>query len=123
MTYNEHIAQVNRFLYESLELLRRRSDMLAAEAVWGAVIQAMAAVSHALGERGHPRRLAFILGLEGRYNAAPRLTSGFRAAQRKLHNHFYTGRLRGQDLEEAIGQGRTLISQLLDIAEQERRRV
>ena len=96
--------------------------MLAAEAIWGAAIQAMSSVSHAQSQDGHrhPQRGGFILNLSRQYDLSPSLESGFRIAKDRLHNHFYTGLLNSQQLGEYLEDGVVLVRQLLDIARQNR---
>ena len=92
--------------------------MLAAEAVWGAAIQGMAAVSHAQGPTSgrHPQQERFIINLSHQYNLTPALGVGFRIARDRLHNHFYTGLLNAERLAEHLENGRIFVRQLLDIA-------
>ena len=96
--------------------------MLAAEAIWGAAIQAMAAVSHAQSQDGHrhPQRSGFIRNLSRQYDLSPSLESGFGTAQNRLHNHFYTGLLTSQQFAESMEHGIAFVQQMLDIAQQNR---
>ena len=122
MTYDEHLAQANRFIDDSLTLRQQGSGMLAAEAIWGAAIQAMAAVSHAQSQDGHrhPQRGGFIRNLSRQYDLSPSLESGFGAVQNRLHNHFYTGRMNPQQLDEDMEHGIVFVQQMLNIARQNR---
>lgn len=96
--------------------------MLAAEAVWGAAIQAMAAVSHSQrqDDRRHPQQGRFIINLSHQYDLALGLATGFRTVRDRLHNHFYTGLLNPQQLAEYTESGIVFVRQLLSIARQNR---
>ena len=122
MTYDEHVAQASRFIDDSFTLRQQDSGMLAAEAIWGAAIQAMAAVTHAQSQDGHrhPQRGGFIRNLSRQYDLSPSLESGFGAVQNRLHNHFYTGLLTPQQFSESMEHGIAFVRQMLDIARQNR---
>ncbi len=122
MTYDEHVAQANRFIADSHTLRQQGSGMLAAEAIWGAAIQAMAAVSHTRtrDDRRHPQQLDFILLLTRQYILSPSLEAGFGTVRDRLHNHFYTGRLNLQQLAENSERGIAFVQQMLNIARQNR---
>ena len=94
--------------------------MLAAEAIWGAAIQAMAAVSHAQSQDGHrhPQRARFIHSLSGQYKLSPTLESGFGTVKDRLHNHFYTGLLNSHQLAEYLEDGIAFVQQMMSIARQ-----
>lgn len=122
MTYEEHLTQANKFISDSFALHEQGSGMLAAEAVWGAAIQAMGAVSHARrrDDRRHPQQLDFILRLSRQHNLSPSLEEGFETVKDRLHNHFYTGLLNPQQLAEYMEKGISFVQQLLNIARQNR---
>ena len=119
VTYDEHIAQVNSFISDSFTLRQRGSGMLAAESVWGAAIQAMAVIDHALtpGSRRHPQQERFIIGLSQQDSLTLELIRGFRVVKSRLHNHFYTGRLDAWQFDEYMEKGNIFVRQLLGIAE------
>ena len=119
VTYDEHIAQVNSFISDSFMLRRQGSGMLAAESVWGAAIQAMAVIDHALtpGSRRHPQHESFIINLSQHDSLTLELIRGFRVVKSRLHNHFYTGRLNAWQFDEYMENGNVFVRQLLDIAE------
>ena len=79
VTYDEHIVQVNSFISDSFTLRQQGSGMLAAESVWGAAIQAMAVIDHALipGSRRHPQQERFIIGLSQQDSLTLELIRGF----------------------------------------------
>ena len=119
VTYDEHIAQVNRFISDSFTLRQQGSGMLAAESVWGAAIQAMAAIDHALtpGSQRHPQHENFIINLPQHDSLTLELRRRFRVVKNRLHNHFYTGRLTAGQFDESMESGNVLVRQLLGIAE------
>lgn len=119
VTYDEHIAQVNSFISDSFTLRQQGSGMLAAESVWGAAIQAMSAIDHALtpGSRRHPQQERFIIGLSQHDSLTLELIRGFRVVKNRLHNHFYTGRLNAWQFDEYMENGNVFVRQLLEIAE------
>ena len=119
MIYDEHIARASRFIGDSSMLQQTGSDMLAAESVWGAAIQAMAAVEHTRSRdsRRHPQEKRFIINLSQRNNLTPELGYGFDIVRDRLHNHFYTGRLNTNEFEEYMETGKVFVRQLLHIAE------
>ena len=119
MIYEEHLIEASRFISDSFALRQRGSGMLAAEAVWGAAIQAMAAVEHARnpGSRRHPQQERFIINLLRQHNLPPNLRQGFIIVRDRLHNHFYTGRLDALQFSEYMDRGNVFVRQLLEIAE------
>ena len=118
MTVDEHVDQAHSFISDSLALQQQGSGMLAAEAVWGAAVQAIAAVSHTLGTdvRRHPRQSNAIEQLFERHNLAAAFEIDFTNARNRLHNHFYTGQLSDEEFEGAIEDGRSLVHWLLSLA-------
>ena len=119
MTYEEHLIETGRFISDSFMLRQRGSGMLAAEAVWGAAIQAMAAVEHARNpsSRRHPQQERFIINLLRQHNLPPNLRQGFIIIRDRLHNHFYTGQLDTLQFSEYMDRGNVFVRQLLEIAE------
>lgn len=118
MTVDEHITQTNNFISGSLALQQQGYGMLAAEAVWGAVVQAVVVVSHTLGtdDQRHPPHSRVIFALFEQHNLPAAFRGEFEDARDKLHNHFYTGRLSDAALWEAIEQGRSFVRQLLAVS-------
>ena len=118
MTVDEHIIQANSFISDSLALQQQGSGMLAAEAVWGAIWQAVAATSHTLGtdEQRHPRHSRAVFALFAQHNLTATFEVGFRDAKDRLHNHFYTGQLNPAQFEIFIGEGRGFVRQLLAVS-------
>lgn len=119
MTYEEHLIETGRFISDSFMLRQRGSGMLAAESVWGAAIQAMAAVEHARNpaSRRHPQQERFIINLLRQHSLPPSLWQGFIIVRDRLHNHFYTGQLDTLQFSEYMDRGNVLVRQLLEIAE------
>ena len=118
MTIGEHIAQANSFVNDSLALQQQGSGMLAAEAVWGAVLQAVGALSHTLGtdDQRHPLRSRAIFALFEQHNLLVAFRGEFEDARDELHNHFYTGQLSAAALAESIEAGRGFVRRLLALA-------
>ena len=118
MTIDEHIIQANSFISDSLALQQQGSGMLAAEAVWGAVVQAVAVVSHTLGTdvRRHPLQSNAIEQLFARHNLAAAFANDFINAKDRLHNHFYTGQLNAAEFAVFIDEGRSLVRRLLAVS-------
>lgn len=118
MTVDEHITQANSFISDSLALQQQGSGMLAAEAVWGAIWQAVAAISHTLGtdEQRHPRHSRAVFALFAQHNLTATFELGFRDAKDRLHNHFYTGQLSATALAGSIEDGRNFVRQLLAVS-------
>ena len=125
MTADEHAATAEMLLAESANLARQpRTALAAGELVWGATIHALNAIAHR--ERGNPRHLRQRRDLENLIRqVAPDAAAqaiwmnGLRTAQRRLHNHFYTGRLEDADLAAAIATGIGRVRRLLRFAERE----
>ena len=123
MTADEHAATAEMLLAESANLARQpRTALAAGELVWGATIHALNAIAHR--ERGNPRHLRQRRDLENLIRqvapdpaAQTVWMNGLRAAQRRLHNHFYTGQLSDTDLMEWITAGIGLVRRLLRFAE------
>lgn len=123
MTADEHAATAAMLLAESANLARQpRTALAAGELVWGATIHALNAIAHR--ERRNPRHLRQRRDLENLITqVAPDAATqtvwmnGLRAAQRRLHNHFYTGQLADADLASWINSGIGLVRRLLRFAE------
>ena len=67
----------------------------AAEAVWGAANQAVAAVRHTRGHRHGNAwdKERFVIDLGAAGAGQPGFASGFAIVKGELHNHFYTNQL------------------------------
>lgn len=123
MTADEHADTAAMLLAESANLARQpRTALAAGELVWGATIHALNAIAHR--ERGTPRHLRQRRDLENLIRqVAPdagtqsEWMEGLRAAQLRLHNHFYTGQLADADLTSWIARGIDVVSHLLQFAE------
>ena len=123
MTADEHASTAEMLLAESANLARQpRTALAAGELVWGATIQALNAIAHL--ERGTPRHLRQGRDLENliRQIAPDAATQtawidDLRTAQRRLHNHFYTGQLSDADLAATIVVGIRFVRRLLRFAE------
>ena len=123
MTAEEHADTAEMLLAESANLARQpRTALAAGELVWGATIHALNAIAHR--ERGTPRHQRQRRDLENLIRqVAPdagtqsEWQDGLDTAQRRLHNHFYTGQLADADLTSAIAFGIGVVRQLLRFAE------
>ena len=122
MNYAEHIEAAESFLLGQEEAMAAGRGMLAAEAVWGATAQVINAVNHARGRRAHANntgdRRRAIQYLGNKYDD-DELAEGFRAALRRLHNHFYQGHLSNSELAESLESGRRFIAVMIELAERE----
>ena len=126
MSEDEHTATVEMLVDTSESLAGDpRTSLAAGELIWGAVIHASAIIAHRADRRPrHPRhirdveRLLFemVTDPEGRAT----LTNGLNVTQKRLHNHFYTGRLSAMELNRNIRTGLDFINRLLQIAERQR---
>ena len=123
MTAEEHADTAAMLLAESANLARQpRTALAAGELVWGATIHALNAIAHR--EHGNPRHWRQRRDLENLITqVAPDAATqtvwmnGLRAAQLRLHNHFYTGQLADADLAAWITGGIGVVRQLLQFAE------
>lgn len=123
MTADEHADTAAMLLAESANLAQQpRTALAAGELVWGATIHALNAIAHL--ERGNPRHLRQGRDLENLIvqvaldaDTQSAWQEGLREAQRRLHNHFYTGQLTDADLAERIDAGIDFVGHLLQFAE------
>ena len=123
MTAGEHADTAAMLLAESANLARQpRTALAAGELVWGATIHALNAIAHR--ERGNPRHQRQRRDLENLIRqVAPdagtqsEWQDGLDTAQRRLHNHFYTGQLPDTELVGLINVGIGVVRQLLQFAE------
>ena len=123
MNYEEHVSVARIFVEISVNLKIEAAGMLACEALWGAAVHAIDAVSHSQSAEHAVRnrvRDQIVGRLDEKYNLGTFLTNGFTTAKDKLHNHFYTGRLGELDVSENLIIGRAFVNRLLELAEQER---
>lgn len=120
MTYQEHILAAETFLQGEKLLSELGMTMLAAEAVWGAVIQVLDAVNHQLGSRhtnnNHERQL-IIAYMESKYGF-DHLIDDFKNTIR-LHNHFYTGRLSDMDAYLSAKAGVHFVNLMIELSKRE----
>ncbi len=123
MTGEAHYATAETLLNVSGEMRSEpQTTLIAAELVWGATVHACAAIAHRAGRRpSHPlqwrqmeRLLAFAVADPTTLSA---LEDGMHVAQQRLHNHFYTGRLGGDELARYLQIGVEHVRSLLQIAQ------
>ena len=124
MNYEDHVAAARTFLNAAEILSESGMGMAAAEMVWGAANQAIHAANHSMGitrhaSRNRDRRL--VVERIGRaHGVEEELADGFRAAANRLHNHFYTGRLSAEELEENMKAGVSFARLMLELADSPR---
>lgn len=120
MTYQEHILAAETFLQGEKLLSELGMTMLAAEAVWGAVIQVLDAVNHQLGSRhtnNNHERQQIIAYMESKYGF-DNLIDDFKNTIR-LHNHFYTGRLSDMDAYLSAKAGVHFVNLMIELSQRE----
>ena len=121
MTYQEHILAAETFLQGEKLLSELGMTMLAAEAVWGAVIQVLDAVNHQIGSRhtsNNQERQLIIAYLESKYGF-DNLIDDFKNVINRLHNHFYTGRLSDMDAYLSAKAGVHFVNLMIELAKRE----
>ena len=93
--------------------------MAAAEMVWGAANQAIHAANRRMGTMRHANRdRRLVVERIGRaHGVEEELADGFSAAANRLHNHFYTGRLSADELEENMKAGISFARLMLELAD------
>ena len=126
MTEEEHVSVVEMLLDTAAILRRTPSTALASgELVWGAVIHSCAVLSHrhrAGGRPRHPRqgkdleKLLTEITDDDAIRAS--LFDGLDITQKRLHNHFYTGQLSDERLQQYLTIGVDFVRQLLRIVAQ-----
>lgn len=123
MTTDEHASTATMLLAESTALARQpRTALAAGELIWGATVHALNAIAHLVsGNSRHWRQgrdLEKLLTQVVNDDATlSDLLDGLHLAQRRLHNHFYTGQLTDANLAEMIDAGMTFVRRLLHFAE------
>ena len=124
MTEEEHVSVVEMLLETATTLSRTPSTALASgELVWGAVIHSCAVLSHRhwAGRRPrHPRQgkdlERLLTEITGDETVRASLIDGLDIAQKRPHNHFYTGQLSDERLQQYLAIGVDFSRQLLQIA-------
>ena len=121
MNYENHVAAARMFLSAAEILSELGMGMAAAEMVWGAANQAIDAVNHRMGVPRHAsnnRDRRRVLQRIGRaHGVESELVGGFRTVTSRLHNHFYSGNLSGDELEESMEAGVLFATRMLELAE------
>ena len=122
MNYEDHVAAARTFLNAAEILSGLGMGMAAAEMVWGAPVQAIDAVNHRMAatsrhvSRNRNRRRV-VERMERAHGVGEDLARGFTAATDGLHNHFYTGRLSAEELEENMEAGVSFARRMLELAD------
>ena len=122
MNYEDHVAAARMFLSAAEILSESGMGMAAAEMVWGAAVQAIDAANHSMAattrHAGSNRdRLRIVQGIGRAHGVDEELARGFEAAANGLHNHFYTGRLPADELEENMRLGVSFARLMLELAD------
>ena len=120
MNYEGHVAAARTFLTAAEILSEMDMGMAAAEMVWGASVHAIDAASHRMAitrHAGRSRDRRRVVQRVGRaHGVDEELAIGFGAAG-KLHNHFYTGRLSANELEDSVEAGVSFANLMLELAD------
>ena len=122
MNYEDHVAAARTFLSAAEILSESGMGMAAAEMVWGAAVQAIDAANHSMAattrHAGANRdRLRVVQRIGRAHGVGEELARGFEAAANGLHNHFYTGRLPAEELEENMRLGVFFARRMLELAD------
>ena len=121
MNYEDHIASARMFLSAAEILSELGMGMAAAEMVWGAANQTIDAVNHRMMVTRHAssnRDRRRVLQRIGRaHGVESELANSFSAVLSKLHNHFYTGNLTAEQLDNEMKNGLSFVSLMLALAE------
>ena len=121
MNYEGHVAAARTFLSAAEILAEMDMGMAAAEMVWGAAVQAIDAASHRMsiprhaGRNRDRRRVVQRMGQA--HGVEKEVSDGFSAVTNGLHNHFYTGRLSADELEENMRLGVSFANRMLELAD------
>ena len=122
MTGDQHAAVSSMLLSVSAPLSRNpRTALAAGELVWGAAVHAFSAIdSHSSERHRQPRTrnefLRIIEGMEDDDQNREDLIAGLNLTQRKLHDHFCSGRFSDDELADSIQKGTAFVRHLLGIA-------
>ena len=125
MNYEDHVDAARMFLSAAEILSEMDMGMAAAEMVWGAAVHAIDAASHRMAITRHAgsnrdrRRVVQRMG-QAR-GVEKEVSDGFSAVTNGLHNHFYTGRLSADELEENMRLGVSFANRMLELADSQRR--
>ena len=121
MNYEGHIASARMFLSAAEILSELGMGMAAAEMVWGAAVQSIDAVNHRMEVTRHAGsnrdRLRILERLERAHGVDGELAGSFRSVSSRLHNHFYTGNLSAERLEQEMRLGIAFATRMLELAE------
>ena len=122
MNYEDHVAAARMFLSAAEILSESGMGMAAAEMVWGAAVQAIDAANHRMAATtrhagGNRDRRQIVERIGRAHGVDEELAAGFSAAANGLHNHFYTGRLSAEDLEDSMEAGVFFARLMLELAD------
>ena len=124
MTWEQHAAISEMLLSVAAPLAQNpRTALAAGELIWGAAVHAFSAIEGHPGERHRQPRtrkefLRIIDGINNSQQSREDLIAGLAVTQRRLHDHFYTGRFSDAQLADSIGKGTAFVNRLLNIAAQ-----
>ena len=124
MNWEEHAAISKMLLGVAAPLAQNpRTALAAGELIWGAAVHAFSAVAGHPSERHRQPRtrkefLRIIDGINDGHQSREDLITGLGVTQRRLHDHFYTGRFSDNQLADSIGKGTAFVNRLLHVAGQ-----
>ena len=129
MGEQEHLALARRLAELADRLYRDGDDVLAAEALWGAVNRIISAIAiqHGLAAAGgtQPRRGVVLHHLTSQQSTDPqtvRMIERGMLAVRHPHGHFYNSHLTPDVVVDRVASARTFIADLLNLHQQHGRR-
>ena len=121
MNHEDHIASARMFLNAAEILSELGMGMAAAEMVWGASVQSIDAVNHRMMVTRHAGsnrdRRRVLARLERAHGADGELVDSFMSVSSRLHNHFYTGNLSAEQLDNEMRNGIAFATRMLELAE------
>lgn len=100
-----------------------RTALAAGELIWGATVHALSAIElHPNDKHQQPRTRRDLMQIIDHITDNPQaredLIVGLNVTQRRLHDHFYTGRFSSEQLADDINKGTGFVRHLLQIASQ-----
>lgn len=116
MKHEEHVSAAQDFLEASALLRERGFDRIAAESMWGALVDAINALAHIDGD-GHARRIRdrkqVISAFIERDVLGEDVALAFQSDAIALHNYFYDGNMRSEAFAAHMRAARALATKIL----------